>query len=393
MNTTQNVYIHKTTLSGTTVSQVLKEGSSVSVHIISQTGPQSYIASFAGNRFSVTSQAFLEKGSSFTAVVSFRGEKIILTPLKSGSILSAGLPVVQNYSTLINADGLIADSQLASYFMSLGLPPDSVTLALFNEMKQLGLKLDLSMLYRVRRTAVKFSGKEKEAAEAALILEQKGLPSSEDVVGQILGGDESDDDSEAGSRDCSDKKRRRESEKEINAAENVDPTVITEITAEVKQFFGGIFAGTIPGSESRPGLLTLFNHRGFIDDKKSCGSWIQIPFEVSLAGGASQGHGMLRCFFDNERKKSGKFAIKIDFHMKSYFFVLYYVNRVCRKIRFCIDPYDEIHDEPELKEQFHTLLQNIFHGDTPVETEWADSDSLSGFCTDSEPVSVVRGNV
>lgn len=393
MNTTQNVYIHKTALSGTTVSQVLREGSSVSVHILSRTGPQSYIASVAGNRFSVTSQTLLEKGSSFTAVVSFRGEKIILTPLKNGSILSAGLPVVQNYSTRINADGLIADSQLASYFMSLGLPPDSVTLALFNEMKQLGLKLDLSMLNRARRTAEKFSGKKKEAAEAALILEQKGLPSGEDAVAQILEGDGNKGDSEAGSRDCSDEKRRREHKKEIYAVDNAEPPDITEITAEVKQFFGGIFAGTIPGSESRPGLLTLFNHRGFIGDKEPCGSWIQIPFEVSLGGGASQGKGMLRCFFDKERKKSGKFAIKIDFHMKSYFFVLYYINRVCRKIRFCIDPYDEIHDKPELKNQFHTLLQNIFHGDTPVETEWADSDSLSGFCTDPEPVSVVRGNV
>ena len=395
MNTTQNVYIHKTALSGTTVSQVLKEGSSVSVHILSQTGPQSYIASFAGNRFSVTSQTLLEKGSSFTAVVSFRGDKIILTPLKNGSILSAGLPVVQNLSTGINADGLLADSQLASYFMSLGLPPDSVTLALFNEMKQLGLKLDLSMLNRARRTAEKFSGKEKEAAETALILEQKGLPSGEDAVGQILGGEgnDCDSDGEAGSRDGSEKKHRREHKKESYAADNTEPPVIEEITAEVKQFFGGIFAGTIPGSESRPGLLTLFNHRGFIDNKEPCGSWIQIPFEVSLGGGTSQGHGMLRCFFDKERKKSGKFAIKIDFHMKSYFFVLYYINRVCRKIRFCIDPYDEIHDDPELKNQFHTLLQNIFHGDTPVETEWADSDNLSGFSTDPEPVSVVRGNV
>jgi hypothetical protein len=392
MNTTQNVYIHKTALSGTTVSQVLREGSFVSVHVISQTGPQSYTVSAAGGRFSVTSQTLLEKGSSFTTVVSFRDEKIILTPLNRGGILSADLPVVQNFSTQINADGLIADPQLASYFMSLGLSPDSVTLALFSEMKQLGMKLDPSMLNRARRTAEKFSGKEKEAAEAALILEQKGLPADEDAVGQILGREGKNGDKEAGKRDCSGRKRNSEHKKIIHTADNADSSLISEITDEVRQFFGGIFAGSIPGPESRQGLLTLFNHRGFKDDKESGGSWVQIPFEVSLAGGASHGNGMLRCFFDNGRKKSGKFAVKIDFYMKSYFFVLYYINGVCKKIRFCIDPYDEIHNDPELKNQFYTLLQNIFHGDTPVETEWADSDILSGFCTEPEPVSVVRGN-
>jgi hypothetical protein len=392
MNTTENVYIHKTALSGTDVPQVLREGSSVSVHVLSQTGPQSYIVSFAGGRFSVTSQTSLEKGSSFTAVISFRDGNIVLTPLNNGHKLSAELPVVQNLSTQINSDGLIADPQLAAYFMSLGLSPDPVTLALFNEMKQLGMKLDPAMLCRARRTAEKFSGKEKEAAEAALILEQKGLPSGEDAVGQILDGTGNNEDRKAGNQDCPGGKRHEEHKKSIQAVDTADSSLLNEITAEVKQFFEGIFTGTIPGAESPRGLLTLFNHRGFKNAKEPGGSWIQIPFEVSLAGGASKGNGILRCFFDNERKKSEKFAVKIDFYVKSYFFVLYYLNGVCSKIRFSINPYDEIYDDPDLKHQFDTLLQNIFHDDTPVETEWADSDTLSGFCADPEPVSFVRGN-
>ena len=67
--------------------------------------------------------------------------------------------------------------------------------------------------------------------------------------------------------------------------------LVSEIEAEVRRFFCGMLSGRAL-EQRKCGVLTLFNHRGF----SSGASWIQLPFEFSLVGGAQTGKGVLRFF-------------------------------------------------------------------------------------------------
>lgn len=390
MNTAQNVYIvHKSAFSGSP-SQVLREGSSVFVRIISQTGPQSYEAAFSGARFSVSSQTALQPGTSFTATVSLRDGKIALVPQQGSGTISAETSVVQNFSADVRADGLLTDGRLAAYFTSLGLAPDAVTLTLFNEMKELGMKFDPSLLNKARRIAASFPGREKEAAEASLILEQKGLPSGENAVEGVLGRE---------NRGGSDgRKNGGETQNDRHKADiAVDEKELVragkDIADEVRRFFTGIFDGTIPAEAAPGGILTVFNHRGFYKSETSGGTWIQIPFDILLDGGSREGKGLLRCFLEENHGESKKFVVKIDFDMKSYFFVLYYQNKGCRKIRFCVTPETLMSERENQKNLLKTLLTDIFHCNAEIQVEWTESDTFTGFYTDTGLVSVVRGAV
>jgi hypothetical protein len=388
MNTTQNVYLHTTAFSGSP-SQVLREGSSVFVRIISRTGPQSYVASFAGARFPVTSRESLKPGMSFTAVLSFRDGKIALIPGQGTGVLFADRALVEQLQPGVNDAGLLTDQKLAAYFVSLGLAPDAVTLTLFSAMKELGMKFNSVVLSKAHRTAENFPGREREAAEAALILEQKGMPSDIEAVTAVLDGSNgSHQDAEEDDKDRSEEKGTAAS-----VSEKKDVRSTEEISKEVTRFFKGVFDGTIPGSAVPGGFLTVFNHRGFSGKGSDGGIWVQIPFDISLDGGLQYGDGMLRCFLQKNHQIYKKIVVKVDFGMKSYSFVLYFVKDTCRKVRFYVAPNTpEIERERQVN-QLRSILQDVLHCNGKIQVEWSAGNVLTGFCTDILPVSVVRGNV
>ncbi|MFA6857491.1 MAG: hypothetical protein WCR31_09800 [Treponema sp.] len=389
MNTAQNVCIQKTTFSGSPL-QVLREGSSVFVRVISQTGPQTYVASFSGTRFAVSSPVVLKSGATFMATVSFRDGKIVLIPQHGRGIIYTETPLVQNLSPLTGTDGLLTDQRLAAYFVSIGLIPDAMSLVLFNEMKELGMKFDPSVLNKVRHSAEKFTEREKEAAEAGLVLEQKGLPSGENEIKAVLGEKNDGDVYGNGNRN---KPQNNGHSGDTAAGTDKIEQECKDITDEVHRFFTGIFKGTIPTGMVSEGFLTVFNHKGFSRGKIDGGSWIQIPFDILLDGGTRQGKGILRCFLQKNHQKSEKFVIKVNFDVKLYFFVLYYVNERCRKIQFCIVPHTSVAEREEQKECLYALLHKYFSHEDDIEVEWADHKALSGFCAENESVSVVRGIV
>jgi hypothetical protein len=389
MNTAQNVCIQKTAFSGLPL-QVLREGSSVLVRIISQTGPQTYVASFSGTRFSVSSPAVLNSGTSFRATVSFRDGKVALVPQHGRGIIYAEAPLVQNLSSSAGRDGLLTDQRLAAYFVSIGLLPDALSLVLFNEMKELGMKFDPSLLNRVRHSAEKFTGREKEAAEAGLVLEQKGLPFGEAEIKAVIG--EENNDNASGNRNQNKPQDNRHFIDIAAETENIEQEY-KDIADEVHRFFTGIFKGTVPPGGASEGFFTAFNHHGFTRGKIDVGSWIQIPFDISLDGGMRQGKGILRCFLQKGYQKNKKFVIKVNFGVKLYFFVLYYVEERCRKIQFCIVPHTYPEEREKQKECFYTLLHIFFTHEEQIEVEWADDNALSGFCPENEAVSVVQGIV
>jgi hypothetical protein len=390
MNTTQNVYIHASALSPAGSSPVLREGSSVSVHIIAQTGPQSYTASFAGGRFTVTSRIPLSPGQTFAARVSTAGGRVELAVLDDG-VLSSSLPPVQVFDVRAAPDGMIADPQLSAYFTSLGLVPDMITAGLFSEMKQLGMKFDASLFNRARRIAAEFPGKEKEAAEAALALLQKGLPAGEHEVAALIGADA------AGAGDGGGK-RHAGGEADDGRTPELSPgmqsdSLVDGIADEVRSFFGALLGGKVLQGASQAGTLALFNHRGFSHGKDENGTWIQLPFEMSIDGGKETGNGILRCFTAENTEKNGFFSVKIDFSLKSFYFALYYKTEGCRRIRYSVLPCGSPRETAEQKIRLQTLLQKAFHGECRVEAEWAEPDTISAFCTDFGTIPVVRGSV
>jgi len=452
MDTISHVYVQTASLPGMPNRHEIREGDVVSVRILSQTGQNSYIASFAGGRFSVMSEKPLVQGVIFSASVSFKGGTLVLSPLIADAPFS-NEQFVTTFSTALNPDGTLSDAELVRYFTSLNLPPDYITVSLFAAMQQLGMKFDERIFNDARRIALTFPRREKEAAQAALLLEQKGIPMGKDAVAAIIGENEkSDKDSEShadsqsggrakgggadgkrGSDPQNDGKNESAGEsdflgraallqggfvKEGNSvqserqsgsdAERPLKALVSEIEAEVRRFFCGVLSGTkaVNGAtqgetaandteasdaayDARAetalkrrgyGILTLFNHRGF----SSGASWIQIPFEISLDGGAKTGSGVLRFFADTRQKKAEKCTVALDFAGQFYYFVIY-LHKEC--VLYAASGEERAGESALLKK----ALEAAFSGKS-FSVERAESKTLSGFYEDGG-ISAVRGSV
>ena len=415
MDTISRVYVQTVSPSGMSNRHELREGDVVSVRILSQTGQNSYIASFAGGRFSVTSERPLMQGAVFSASVSLKDGTLVLSPLIADAPFS-NEHLVTTFSTALNPDGTLSDAELVRYFTSLNLPSDYITLSLFAAMQSLGMKFDERIFNDARRIALSFPRREKEAAQAALLLEQKGIPMGKDAVAAIVGENEKSDkdseshaDSQSGGRakrGGADGKRgsdpqnggKNESAEEggfVKEGKSVQSgrqsgsdagrplkALISEIEAEVRRFFCGLLSGRAL-EQSEGGVLTLFNHRGV----SSGASWIQLPFEISLDGGAQTGKGVLRFFTDARQKKAEKYTATLDFAGQFYYFVIYLHKERCR-VLYAASGEEHAGEESALLKK---ALETAFGGKS-FSVERAEAGMLSGFYEKSG-ISVVRGSV
>ena len=441
MDTISRVYVQTAFLSGMPNRHEIREGDVVSVRILSQTGQNSYIASFAGGRFSVTSERPFVQGAVFSASVSLKDGTLVLSPLIADAPFS-NEHLVTTFSTALNPDGTLSDAELVRYFTSLNLPPDYITVSLFAAMQQLGMKFDERIFNDARRIALSFPRCEKEAAEAALLLEQKGIRMEKTSVAAIVGeneksdtGFESDDASQSGSRaERRDADGKRGSDpqnggknesaeeggfvKEGNSVQSGRQSgsdagrplkaLVSEIEAEVRRFFCGTLSGkraangavqgktaTIDTEASdaaydvraeraleqrEGGILTLFNHRGF----SSGAGWIQIPFEISFDGGAKTGSGVLRFFTDVRQKKAEKCTVTLDFGGQFYYFVIYLQKG---RVLYAVQGTDSADESAALEK----ALEAAFGGKS-FTVQQAEAGALSGFYEKSG-ISVVRGSV
>lgn len=173
-----NVIVHTAQLSRLGLpKQVLKEGSQVLVRIIADKGGGKYEGSVAGARVTINSKQTLTQGSTFTATISSKNGQILLTPnLNNQNNINQSefqLAVLQN-------------EQLTSLLQNLGLPADSLSYHLLQQMKQLEMKLDPNLMEKLYKLAVKSGGKEKRAAELLMILAKKGLDYSEEEIKALL---------------------------------------------------------------------------------------------------------------------------------------------------------------------------------------------------------------
>ncbi len=159
--------------------QVLKEGSSVLVRVISDRGNGKYEGSVAGVRVQLNSAKPLTPGTSFAATVSVKNGTIVISPKETG-LLSAGAGEI---SLTFNE---VSQAELASLLESLGLPADNLSSSILKSFKQMGIKMDSTLANKIRSLALRFAGKEKSAAEILSLLAQKGLEADEEEIRQLL---------------------------------------------------------------------------------------------------------------------------------------------------------------------------------------------------------------
>lgn len=157
--------------------QTLRDGSQVLVRIIADKGGGRYEGSVAGARVSITSKQPLATGTSFTASITSKNGQILLTP---------NLGEASNISQQTFELAVMQNEELASFIQNLGLPADTLAFHLLQQTKQLGMKMDSTLLSKIYNLSVKFKGKEKRAAELLSILTKKGIDFSEEDLLALL---------------------------------------------------------------------------------------------------------------------------------------------------------------------------------------------------------------
>ena len=234
--------------------KVLTEGSSVPVRVTRGLGGGRYEGFVAGVKVSFSSERALKIGDTFSAIVSGRDGKIILTPQsQTGAIL-------QNIDFQMNE---MTSSRLASLLQSAGLSSDILSSSIFQMFTQTGLKLDSQMLSRIRSLALRFSGKEKSAAEILVMLAEKGLNADEDEIKELLlqlSGDLSWDDSEEKDQGNQSNQNQKKLINRINGAEGAWYIFPFELV----QYEGGIISSDNAKSVLGSGNLRLLFDSGKI---------------------------------------------------------------------------------------------------------------------------------
>ena len=165
----------------------LREGTFVFVRVLDEKSDGTYTVSFAGNRFSVRADRQMKAGDAFPAKLTTDGRKLILLP-----DFSRGLNGAASNSKILNNSNIfdinqLPDADAAKYFASLGLVPDEISRRIVSFMQLMGIRLDGDKAAFIREIAKKFPGHEQEAAEAAVILEEKGLSVTEEAIEALMG--------------------------------------------------------------------------------------------------------------------------------------------------------------------------------------------------------------
>lgn len=155
--------------------QVLKEGSSVLVRVIGERGGGKYEGSVAGVRVQLSASKPLHAGDSFVATVAVKNGTVVVIPKETPGISQISFNFTE-----------VSQNQLYSLLESLGLPADNLSYSILQSFKQMGLKMDSGLANKIRNLALRFSGKEKTAAEILSLLSQKGIEADEQEIKELL---------------------------------------------------------------------------------------------------------------------------------------------------------------------------------------------------------------
>lgn len=445
MSEVQNVAIHsQSALSG--LQQSVREGALLFVRILQNQGGGKYLASFAGGRFLVKSEAALKAGETFRAQVKIANGKLLLLQQNGGGKIFGAKPIsVQNFN--------FQSPEAGAFLANFGLGADGVSQKILQFLMQSGAKLDSALMKKARRLAAKFAGHEIEAAESALVLEQKGFD-SEDFLEEILdlleqsesqGGEfQKDEKRGADDENSSNKDSNQNHEEEISRtsgntplseneefqddADLKNPSVfLKQCAEEVKNFFcaalGGEFGasgksnsaprnpdsrefqdekssgGAVQNSDLRnfdfnsKNFLAFFNHAAAKDFSNGKKNWIFLPFEFEMnslqkkSGGTLRGAGVFRILADLERNLVEKCSMDFKFAGKNLRFVLCFKDKKVCRVLFSFE--GDFDGGADFSEKSAEDLARIFG--EGVEVRALSHDEFSVFGTEDSPLPSVEG--
>lgn len=431
MSEVQNVAIHsQTALSG--IQKNVREGDFLFVRILQNQGGGKYLASFAGGRFFVKSDFPLKAGETFRAQVKIVNGKFFLLPQNgSGKISGANAISVQNFN--------FQSPETSAFLASLGLPADGVSQKILQFLMQSGARLDPALMKKARRLAAKFAGREIDAAESAILLEQKGFDSDDflEEIMELLGGDfqegenenprEENSSDENSGENSAEKKAASDSKNDAileNAeshgdldAENNCEFFLKQCAEEIKNFFSSALVGDFQGdakhdfalrnsdfknsdfgssdffsgADSKKNFLAFFNHKAAKDFSQGKKNWIFLPFEFEMNSArkngedALSGTGVFRIYVDMEKNRVEKISVNFKFAGKDLRFVLCFKDKKVCRVLFSL----EGEGCADFAASSAESLSRIFG--EGVEVCAISPEEFSAFGTENFPLSSVEG--
>ncbi|WP_428770936.1 hypothetical protein V1L52_03580 [Treponema sp. HNW] len=300
----------------------IKEGSEVFVRVLSREGPGRYTVSFAGQRFSVASRRVLEQGAAFKARVRVEGGRVLLEPCGMVPRGEKG-SFIQNRPGVTRFSSFAADNSgsLTALLHELGLPADSLSFRVLSFFQESSVQFNKTAALKARFFAKRFPGKEAAAAEAALLLMEKGFEPDEAVVAEILELFYGEYREGGGKEPSAERETFGQGEK----------------NGEAPSLIGSLYEDAACCLSLPSGLLSFLNQY-----KTGDKHWVFLPFDYHNRD--FNVNGVIRLLFDLGQKRVEKTVISAFSLVKDYFFVIYYnIYPVCSKegqtdIDFCINP-------------------------------------------------------
>lgn len=212
MSEVHNVAIHsQSALSG--FQQNVREGALLFVRILQNQGGGTYLASFAGGRFLVKSDVALKAGETFHAHVKVANGNVFLLPQNGAARILGGNAIsVHNFN--------FQSPEASAFLASFGLPADAVSQKILQFLMHGGARLDAALMKKARRLAAKFAGREIDAAESALVLEQSGFDSEEfleEIMELLDGGFQEKENKNPHSENANENAAEEKSDEKVNA--------------------------------------------------------------------------------------------------------------------------------------------------------------------------------
>lgn len=367
----------------------LREGSSVLVRVLKNNGGGRFTVSFAGSRFSVSSDRALNPGDVFKATVALSKDGTVL--LKPESFLTSGS---------------LPENPLASLFQTLNIPFDEISTKLFSFMQQLGVKIDRNFILRARDIASRFPGKESAAAEIAALLLEKGIEPDVKTVRKILvlaeGATDSSEEKHSGDspaeddaqHDAADGSAPNEAAPNHEGGAHQEPahgdfqdgaadSAAHESAPHHESapdtalsFFNKLFPNGLPQKE---GLLSVVNH---LKNTGGTHHWITVPYEWQ--DGTETAHGKINLLLDTGLGCTEKITVSCFKSGKKYFFVLYFNKSMVKEVHFCTLP-PLLTDKILLSEKrMGELFGSGMNQGSPVSVIYSASAFTDGFCSNRE---------
>ena len=369
-------------------------GSTVFVKVMEQQAPGIYKVAIGNNFFLAKSQTTLEKGTVLQVKIQGKGKQILLIPERSTETKE----FVKLTENSFSKDRLPLHIQ--DFLQKVGLPADEISGRLFSLLQQLHVRPDEKKLSKAYKLASKFTGREKEAAETALFLLDKGIEPTEEHIMSflriLLGSGFSREpltDEDEGASDTVWEGRKSSLERtleklfgcsvdNLGLAADMGEQTKPHLTSKPWQQNSGFVEKQVDESKisvQNFGLLTLSNHI-----RNGTYHWIVIPYVLPVSSEVSavlnskdlEVNGSIRILVNTESKKTEKIIVWGESSQRKYSFSVYYKNGRLESLSYSLSPKTQ-------SDKAETLLKELFPG-VRVYREESTEDGI--FCDPNQKI-------